>query len=56
VKGGIQIYDTPGHHADIVRDPRVRVLARQLNDALAKAQSRCGDVSAGSVSARALGS
>jgi FkbH-like protein len=50
VKGEIQIYDTPGHHADIVRDPRVRVLARQLNDALAKA------VSAGSVSARASGS
>jgi FkbH-like protein len=56
VKGEIQIYDTPGHHADIVRDPRVRVLARQLNDALAKAQSRCGDVSAESVSARASGS
>ena len=38
VKGGIEIYDTPGHHADLVRDPRVRVLARQLEDALAKAQ------------------
>ncbi len=37
-KGGIEIYDTPGHHADLVRDPRVRVLARQLEDALAKAQ------------------
>lgn len=40
VKGGIEIYDTPGHHADLVRDPRVRVLARQLEDALAKAQVR----------------
>jgi thioesterase domain-containing protein len=39
-KGGIEIYDTPGHHADLVRDPRVRVLARQLEDALAKAQVR----------------
>ena len=40
VKGGIEIYDTPGHHADLVRDPRARVLARQLDDALAKAQAR----------------
>ena len=39
-KGGIEIYETPGHHADLVRDPRVRVLARQLEDALAKAQLR----------------
>jgi hypothetical protein len=38
VKGGIDIYDTPGHHADLVRDPRVRVLAGQLEDALVKAQ------------------
>jgi FkbH-like protein len=40
VKGRIEIYDTPGHHADLVRDPRARVLARQLDDALAKAQAR----------------
>jgi hypothetical protein len=40
VQGGIEIYDTPGHHADLVRDPRVRVLAQQLDDALAKAQAR----------------
>jgi FkbH-like protein len=36
--GGVQVYDTPGHHADLVRDPRARVLAAQLDDALAKAQ------------------
>jgi len=41
VKGGIEIYDTPGHHADLVRDPRARVLAEQLADALAKAHARC---------------
>ncbi len=39
-KGGVQIYHTPGHHADLVRNPRARVLARQLNDALEKAQAR----------------
>jgi hypothetical protein len=41
VKGGIEIYDTPGHHADLVRDPRARVLAEQLGDALAKAHAQC---------------
>jgi FkbH-like protein len=41
VKGGIEVYDTPGHHADLVRDPRARVLAEQLGDALAKAHARC---------------
>jgi thioesterase domain-containing protein len=34
VKGEIRIYDTPGHHADLVRDPRAKVLAEQLEDAL----------------------
>ena len=42
VKGGIEIYDTPGHHADLVRDPRARVLAAQLEDALAKARAWFG--------------
>jgi thioesterase domain-containing protein len=37
VKGGVQIYDTPGHHADLVRDPRARMLARQLEAALLEA-------------------
>ena len=40
VKGQIQIYDTPGHHADLVRNPRARVLAEQLDDALGKAQAQ----------------
>ncbi len=40
VKGKIKIYDTPGHHADLVRDPRARVLAEQLDDALGKAQAQ----------------
>jgi thioesterase domain-containing protein/aryl carrier-like protein len=40
VAGEIQIYDTPGHHADLVRNPRARVLAQQLDDALMKAQAR----------------
>ncbi len=41
VKGGIEIYDTPGHHADLVRDPRARVLAEQLGNALANAHAQC---------------
>jgi len=40
VRGAIDVYDTPGHHADLVRNPRARVLAEQLNDALGKAQAR----------------
>ncbi len=51
VKGGIEIYDTPGHHADLVRDPRARVLARQLDDALAKAQARVSPISSNPESA-----
>jgi hypothetical protein len=40
VKGGIEIYDTPGHHGSLVREPRAPVLVRQLEDALRKAQLR----------------
>ncbi len=39
VQGGLKIYDTPGHHGTLTRDPRARVLAQQLQDALLKAQS-----------------
>jgi len=34
------MYHTPGHHADLVRNPRARVLAQQLNEALVKAQAQ----------------
>jgi FkbH-like protein len=37
VEGRIEIYDTPGHHADLVRNPRARVLAQQLDEALTRA-------------------
>jgi thioesterase domain-containing protein/acyl carrier protein len=37
VKGGIDVYDTPGHHGAIMRDPRARILAEQLKTALRKA-------------------
>jgi FkbH-like protein len=40
-KGGVEIYDTPGHHADLVRYPRARVLGPQLDAAIAKARARC---------------
>jgi thioesterase domain-containing protein len=40
VKGGVQTYHTPGHHADLVRNPRARVLAKQLDEALGKAQAQ----------------
>jgi aspartate racemase len=36
--GGVEVYRTPGHHADLVRNPRARVLAHQLQDALLKAR------------------
>jgi hypothetical protein len=38
LNGGLEIQDTPGHHGAIVREPRSRVLATQLNKALQKAQ------------------
>ncbi|MCG3148786.1 MAG: Linear gramicidin synthase subunit D [Verrucomicrobiae bacterium] len=38
VLGGLEFYDTPGHHGAIVRDPRAQKLAEQLMDALSKAQ------------------
>ena len=40
VQGGLTIYDTPGHHGAIVREPRSRVLAQQLTDALRHAGKR----------------
>lgn len=36
--GGVEVYRTPGYHADLVRNPRARVLAHQLQDALLKAR------------------
>ena len=40
VQGGLKIHDTPGHHGAIVREPRSRVLAEQLQDALTEAQAK----------------
>lgn len=40
VKGGIEICDTPGHHGSLVREPRVPILAEQLDDALRNARLR----------------
>ena len=40
VEGGLDIYNTPGHHGAIVRDPRARVLVEQLKDSLAKARKK----------------
>lgn len=42
IMGGIQVYDTPGHHGAIVRDPRARKLAEQLTDALHQAHEAAG--------------
>lgn len=33
-KGGLEIIDVPGYHGSIIREPRVRVLAEKLNQAL----------------------
>lgn len=43
VRGRIDVYDTPGHHGAIVRDPRAQKLAQQLDDALAKARQEWRD-------------
>jgi amino acid adenylation domain-containing protein len=40
IQGGLEVFDTPGHHGSIVRDPRARVLAEQLTESLRKAQGR----------------
>ena len=38
VSGKINVYPVPGHHGAIVREPRVRVLAKELNAALASTE------------------
>jgi thioesterase domain-containing protein len=40
VLGRLDIVDTPGHHGAIVRDPRARVLAQQLEEALQRARTK----------------
>jgi len=42
VLGGLEFYDTPGHHGAIVRDPRAQKLAEQLMDALQKVHAEQG--------------
>jgi aspartate racemase len=43
--GGVEVYRTPGHHADLVRNPRAQVLAHQLQDALLKVRHDLTDIS-----------
>jgi hypothetical protein len=40
VKGSIEVYDTPGYHGAMVRDPWAASLARLLDEVLIKAQKR----------------
>jgi thioesterase domain-containing protein len=35
-RGGLEIYDVPGDHVEIFKEPHVRVLAQQLRDCLDK--------------------
>jgi len=39
VKRGVEIYDAPGHHGSLTREPRARVVSQQLEDALVRAQA-----------------
>ena len=39
IKGELTVYDTPGHHGAIVREPRARILAEQLKDSLRRVNS-----------------
>lgn len=41
--GGLEIHDVPGHHGAIVREPRVRLLAKKLNECLKKNQEEKKD-------------
>jgi thioesterase domain-containing protein len=41
--GGLEIYDIPGHHGAIVREPRVRFLAQKLTECLSKNQEEKRD-------------
>jgi thioesterase domain-containing protein len=38
--GGIEVHDIPGHHGSIMREPRVRILAKTLGACLEKAHER----------------
>jgi thioesterase domain-containing protein len=38
--GGLEVRDVPGHHGAIMREPRVRILAQELDACLLKAQAR----------------
>ena len=38
-RGGLEIYDVPGDHVEIFKEPHVRVLAQQLRDCLDKAHT-----------------
>jgi thioesterase domain-containing protein len=40
IASNLEIYETPGHHGALVYEPRSRVLARQLTEALEKARAR----------------
>jgi thioesterase domain-containing protein len=37
--GGVEVIDVPGHHGSIMREPRAKMLARAIADAMARAQS-----------------
>jgi thioesterase domain-containing protein len=38
--GGVEIHDIPGHHGAIVREPRARILVRELNACLDEADKK----------------
>lgn len=46
VRGRIEVIDTPGHHGAIVRDPRARFTASQIDDCIQRA-ARAADEPAG---------
>jgi thioesterase domain-containing protein len=42
VKGRFEVCEVPGGHTDILAEPRVKILARELDAVLAERQARCG--------------
>ena len=48
-RGGVDVYEVPGYHGAIVYEPRARILAEQLAQALEKAEAEESDVEEGIV-------
>ena len=44
VKGGVEVYETPGHHGAMMAEPRVKFLAALLTERLSRAQAETNEM------------